>query len=254
MDTTNNSNNGTTSTSSLQDLVKILPMKEKILQISMGNQPNANLDDSNDNTVYHTLRYDFKPASVDGDEPAKLELTKNGQVTLVAPNVPGSVSTHTVFRGQRRPHVKECLLVIDHQTGQIVLQKLNDNVTVKATRGMNSSGPPQNQTQPQPQQTHAPAPTPVVNNNDNNFIVNNNAVVNNVNSIGNGNSTQTTNPTNNGPQLSEDSDSDSDSDSSEDDGSDSGSDSGSSSSSSGTSSSSSSQSGGSSPNDGGFSF
>lgn len=87
-----------------------------------------------DGPNYHTLRYDFKPASVNSEEPAILELTPNGQVTIKAPNVGGSSANYTVFRGQRRPHVKECLLIIDNSTGEMVLQKLTDNIKVKATR------------------------------------------------------------------------------------------------------------------------
>uniref|UniRef100_A0A6G1SH62 Ell-associated factor Eaf n=1 Tax=Aceria tosichella TaxID=561515 RepID=A0A6G1SH62_9ACAR len=91
---------------------------------------------SQDRHQYHTLRYDFKPASVNSDESAALELTQNGQVTIKAPNVGGSSAKYTVFKGQRRPHVKECLLVIDNRTGEMVLQKLSDNITVKATRAI----------------------------------------------------------------------------------------------------------------------
>lgn len=120
--------------SDLPDLSKILPKRETTLRVSQVPANNRN------NHTYHTLRYGFKPASVDSDEPAALELTKSGQVTILAPNVGGSISSQTVFRGHRRPHVKECLLVIDHNTGEIVLQKLTDNITVKATRGVGASG------------------------------------------------------------------------------------------------------------------
>lgn len=91
---------------------------------------------------FHTLRYGFKPASVNSDEPAALELTSKGEVTIKAPNIDGSSSNYTVFRGHRRPHVKECLLVIDNVTGEMVLQKLTDNITVKATRTLGNGGPP----------------------------------------------------------------------------------------------------------------
>lgn len=104
------------------------------------NSKNSSNSTNNNNSLnspcYHTLRYDFKPASINSEEPAILELTQNGQVTIKAPNVGGSVASQTVFRGQRRPHVKECLLVIDNSTGEMVLQKLTDNITVKATRSL----------------------------------------------------------------------------------------------------------------------
>lgn len=101
-----------------------LPKRETKLQIQLGNTSQQ----------YHTLRYDFKPASVDSERPAEVEFMQNGEVAITAPNVAGSVASHTVFRGPRRPHVKECLLVIDNVTGEMVLQKLTDNITVKARR------------------------------------------------------------------------------------------------------------------------
>lgn len=118
------------------------PMPENL--ISFFNAASRNLEIMNNSQsnspLYHTLRYDFKPASVNSEEPASLELTQTGQVTIKAPNVGGSISNQTVFRGQRRPHVKECVLIIDNTTGEMVLQKLTDNITVKATRSLGGGG------------------------------------------------------------------------------------------------------------------
>lgn len=144
------------SVTTIQDLLKILPKQEQTLQVRMQDYPgsssssndsnNRNRNNSNNhrnsnsnmnNPLYHTLRYDFKPASINSDEPAKLEFTRDGQVTIKAPNVGGSICT---FRGQRRPHVKECLLIVDNKTGEVTLQKLTDNITVKATRTIGGSG------------------------------------------------------------------------------------------------------------------
>lgn len=149
------------SANTIQDLIKILPKHEQTLQVRMQDNPStaasssssthktqkhlnnhrtSNSNSPNNIPCYHTLRYDFKPASVNSDEPAKLELTKDGQVTIRAPNVGGSICT---FKGQRRPHMKECLLIVDNKTGEVVLQKLTDNITVKATRtngGLSGNG------------------------------------------------------------------------------------------------------------------
>lgn len=122
----------------IQDVLRILPKQEQTVQVKL--QPldsRNNRPQTTSSALYHTLRYDFKPASINGDEPASLELAKDGQVTIKAPNVGGSICT---FKGQRRPHVKECLMVIDNRTGEVVLQKLTDNITVKATRTMAANG------------------------------------------------------------------------------------------------------------------
>lgn len=101
---------------------------------------------------FHTFRYDFKPASVDhsqcgvveqgapaaaagesqgeGEEPC---LNADG-VAVYLPNVPGSSSTHTAFKGSRRPTQKECVLIIDRRTGRLTLERVQSAVTLKKTR------------------------------------------------------------------------------------------------------------------------
>lgn len=124
------SSNDTNEVSTVQDVLKILPKHEKTLQVNMQDSKNR---PSSNSPSYHTLRYGFKPASINSEEPATLELAQDGQVTIKAPNIGGSICT---FKGHRRPHVKECLMIIDNRTGEVVLQKLTDNITVKATRSM----------------------------------------------------------------------------------------------------------------------
>ncbi|XP_055529111.1 ell-associated factor Eaf isoform X2 [Wyeomyia smithii] len=86
-------------------------------------------------TVYHTLKYDFKPASVDVSKPATLEVGSNKQVTVTVPHLDGSGVPNTVFKGNQRDYSrKECVLIIDRVTGEITLEKLNSNVQVKKTR------------------------------------------------------------------------------------------------------------------------
>jgi ELL-associated factor len=77
-------------------------------------------------------RYDFKPASVDTSKMATLELGPSGQVTISMPHFESS--GNTVFKGNTRPYTKECVLIIDKDTGEVVLEKLTHNVQVKKTR------------------------------------------------------------------------------------------------------------------------
>ncbi|XP_065091925.1 ell-associated factor Eaf-like isoform X2 [Ochlerotatus camptorhynchus] len=86
-------------------------------------------------TVFHTIKYDFKPASVDVNKPASLEVGSNKQVTVTVPHLDGSGVPNTVFKGNQRDYSKkECVLIIDRVTGEITLEKLNSNVQVKKTR------------------------------------------------------------------------------------------------------------------------
>jgi len=250
----------------IPELLKILPKRETNLEICMGNSSEPTFGSNNlnsnhtsnrkgnslagasssslslqqNNPSYHTLRYDFKPASINSEEPASLELTPTGQVTIKAPNVAGSLSSQTVFRGQRRPHVKECLLVIDNSTGEMVLQKLTDNITVKATRGLGGGtgsgggGGTSSGGVPGPGPNANPSSAPA------NQVPGSSGTPISTTTTSNNHLTTPKLPIsrNDGPQLSEDSSSSSDS----------------SSDSSSSSSSSSSNSGNSSPNNEGFTF
>lgn len=97
----------------------------------------------NPRTVFHTLKYDFKPASVDTTKPATLEVGTNKQVTVTVPHNDTSGVPNTVFKGNQRDYTrKECVLIIDRVTGEITLEKLNSNVQVKKTRTESKVQPP----------------------------------------------------------------------------------------------------------------
>ncbi|KAJ9598452.1 hypothetical protein L9F63_010848 [Diploptera punctata] len=83
---------------------------------------------------FHTLRYDFKPASVDVNKIATVDVGSNNQVTLTVPHLDGAGTSHTVFKGSQRPCQKECVIIIDRVTGEITLEKLTTNIQVKKTR------------------------------------------------------------------------------------------------------------------------
>ncbi|KAF5291738.1 hypothetical protein FQA39_LY14226 [Lamprigera yunnana] len=85
-------------------------------------------------TAFHTIRYDFKPASVDVSKIANVEVGSNRQVTVTVPHLDGAGVPQTVFKGPQRPYQKECVLVIDRITGAVTLEKLSSNIQVKKTR------------------------------------------------------------------------------------------------------------------------
>lgn len=85
-------------------------------------------------TSFHTLKYDFKPASVDLSKTATLDVSSNNQVTVTMPHLNSSGVPKTVFKGNQRNYTKECVLIIDKVTGEITLEKLHHNIQVKKTR------------------------------------------------------------------------------------------------------------------------
>lgn len=85
-------------------------------------------------TAFHTVKYDFKPASVDTNKKATVEFGSNHQVTVTVPHLDGAGVPQTVFKGSQRPYQKECVLIIDRITGEITLEKLGCNIQVKKTR------------------------------------------------------------------------------------------------------------------------
>ena len=83
---------------------------------------------------------DFKPVSVDTAKEATIEFGQGNQVTVTAPNTDGSGFSESVFTGSRKPHLKECVLIIDHDTGQITIERLSQQITVKQTRVESGKG------------------------------------------------------------------------------------------------------------------
>lgn len=91
--------------------------------------------------AFHTVRYDFKPASVDTNKNATLDVGDNHQVMVTVPHLDGAGTTQTVFKGSQRPYTKECVLIIDRDTGEITLEKLTCNIQVKKTRSEHNKAP-----------------------------------------------------------------------------------------------------------------
>lgn len=105
---------------------------------------------------------DFKPASVDVHKEATLETGSNSQVTVTVPHLgkwsidfawfslilfhnnplDGSGVPNTIFKGSSRDYTKkECVLIINKDTNEIILERLCSNVQVKKTRTDSSNKP-----------------------------------------------------------------------------------------------------------------
>jgi len=103
---------------------------------------NLRLGDSfrkNNQTSFHTNRYDFKPASVDVTKVATVDIGQGNQVTVTVPHVEGSRTNQTVFKGNKGQYTKECVLIIDPVSGEITLERLTNQIQVKKTRVEGSS-------------------------------------------------------------------------------------------------------------------
>ncbi|XP_057377398.1 ELL-associated factor 1-like [Daphnia carinata] len=86
-------------------------------------------------SAFHTFRYDFKPASVDTSKMATVDILPNNEVNVTVPHCDGAGTSQTsVFRGPKKPYTKECVLIIDHNTGEITLERLSHNIQLKKTR------------------------------------------------------------------------------------------------------------------------
>lgn len=70
---------------------------------------------------------DFKPASVDINQRATMDVGSNSQVTVTIP-------PNTVFKGSSKPYQKQCIVIINRDTKEITLEKLSCNIQVKKTR------------------------------------------------------------------------------------------------------------------------
>lgn len=81
---------------------------------------------------FHTIRYDFKPASVDYSREAALDVGESNEVNITFPNAENKGST--VFGGSKKPYQKECVLIFDHRTGEFTLERLSCNIQVKRLR------------------------------------------------------------------------------------------------------------------------
>ncbi|XP_066029803.1 ell-associated factor Eaf [Pocillopora verrucosa] len=76
--------------------------------------------------AFHTIRYDFKPASVDTSRPAELVVGDKNEVKVTVPNVQDS--GNTVYRGSKRSCTKEFFLVVDKEKKTFTLERIESTV------------------------------------------------------------------------------------------------------------------------------
>ncbi|PFX24323.1 ELL-associated factor 1-like [Stylophora pistillata] len=92
-------------------------------------------------TAFHTIRYDFKPASVDTTRPAELVVGDKNEITVTVPNVQDS--GNTVYRGSKRSCTKEFILVVDKEKKTFTLERIESTVPqLKKVRSSNQSNKP----------------------------------------------------------------------------------------------------------------
>jgi ELL-associated factor len=66
---------------------------------------------------------------------ATVDILPNNEVNVTVPHCDNSGAAQTsVFRGPKKPYTKECVLIIDHNTGEITLERLSHNIQLKKTR------------------------------------------------------------------------------------------------------------------------
>ncbi|KAH8300286.1 hypothetical protein KR044_012463 [Drosophila immigrans] len=118
-------------------LAERLNIGDEVRELKLG----ATFNPKNTSTAFHTIKYDFKPASVDTSRMATVDVGSNNQVTVTVPNLESSGVPHTVYKGNHKKYTKECLLIFDKETGAFTLEKLNNNIQVKKTRSEMSNKP-----------------------------------------------------------------------------------------------------------------
>nr|XP_026690426.1 ELL-associated factor 1-like isoform X2 [Ciona intestinalis] len=96
-------------------------------------------------TAFHTVRYDFKPASVDLNQEGQMDVGENNDVTVTLPHSQGSQS---VYKGSKKPVQKECVLIYDPTSGSFTLERITSQIQVKKTRQAGNIKPQQTSTLP----------------------------------------------------------------------------------------------------------
>ncbi|CAH3174572.1 unnamed protein product [Porites lobata] len=91
--------------------------------------------------AFHTIRYDFKPASVDTSRPAELVVGEKDEITVTVPHVQDSGTT--VYRGSKRSCTKEFILVVDKEKKTFTLERIESAVPqLKKVRSSTKSAKP----------------------------------------------------------------------------------------------------------------
>jgi len=92
--------------------------------------------EKNNATAYHSIRYDFKPSSIDESREGSLEVEEKSSVSVTLPHTDGLGSTN--FKGSAKPaNNKDCVLIIDWETGEFRLERVSNQILLKKTREKN---------------------------------------------------------------------------------------------------------------------
>jgi ELL-associated factor len=112
------------------------------------------INSSNSCPTFHTFRYDFKPASIDLDKAGKVITgDREDDVSVNLPHVAESNFISTLFGGNQRLVDKECVLIVDKQSGEMILELVSTTVNLKRIRDEPRPGvqiKPPTQTTPTP--------------------------------------------------------------------------------------------------------
>lgn len=85
---------------------------------------------------YDKITYDFKPQSIDTDKEGILETADNTS-TIHLPHKDAGKSIN--YKGKRtQENGKECLIIVNHDTGEITLERINTRAVVRIQRGADS--------------------------------------------------------------------------------------------------------------------
>jgi len=89
--------------------------------------------DKKNDTAYHSIRYDFKPGSIDEERKGSLEVEENNSVSVRLPHTDGQGATN--YKGSAKPaNTKDCVLIIDWETGELRLERVSNQILLKKTR------------------------------------------------------------------------------------------------------------------------
>ncbi|KAG4070438.1 hypothetical protein HA402_005670 [Bradysia odoriphaga] len=84
-----------------------LNLGSEVRELKLGSSFNGN--NSRTSTSFHTLKYDFKPTSLDLSKVATLDVSSNNQVTVSVPHLDTSGVPKTVFKGKpTKLHKRMC--------------------------------------------------------------------------------------------------------------------------------------------------
>ncbi|XP_074128496.1 ELL-associated factor 1-like [Sminthopsis crassicaudata] len=108
-------------------------------------------------SYFHRIGYDLKPACVGPSGEGELQVSKGDEVRVSLPHFPGAAAPKTVFKGNKRPYEADCILLINQDTGERVLEKVSSSPQVKKMR---TEGGSKTQARVEPPPAPAP-PTPI---------------------------------------------------------------------------------------------